>query len=385
MYAAMEFTPVSIFKSSDKSSTKSQMREMKLSYKCIFFLFCISGIFPIIKSFKIGFKSVLLGCITTAISLLILLFHLYFMVLAIVNYHLYQDAVANTVINLVSFAYRVLILLRWYKLMKIVPLTSSYVTNGDQRFNLCIFIWGFIIVMISLVLAYYETQLMAYIGVPFAHYGISREDYFLYNFAAALHSVYFNFIAQLPMFAFDMFYIIVCCHLRHAIRSFSKDLIEKESSYDDHLRSYVSIKSIADFVDDELSIFIVCGTVSTSNMMYYTVTTFLHQAGAHTSLYTAVIIFNFVYRFVSFIAMTMAASSVSEASAEVCKHAKAQKLDRRNPGSPIEQLKFMICADNEIYLTVWKIVPIRRSFILGAIGAIFTYVFLFDNLIKKDN
>ncbi|GIY07560.1 hypothetical protein CDAR_34561 [Caerostris darwini] len=73
----------------------------------------------------------------------------------------------------------------------------------------------------------------------------------------------------------------------------------------------------------------------------------------------------------SFLVTTVSASLVSEA------WMFASKKTHESSRNPSHQ--FLFCIDKEICLTVWKIIPIRRSFIFGTVGTIFTYVILFDN------
>ncbi|GIY07556.1 hypothetical protein CDAR_34531 [Caerostris darwini] len=72
-----------------------------------------------------------------------------------------------------------------------------------------------------------------------------------------------------------------------------------------------------------------------------------------------------------FLVTTASASLVSEA----WMLASTKTLESsQNPSQ-----KLLSCIDKEMCLTVWKIVPIRRSFIFGTVGTIFTYVLLFDD------
>ncbi|GIY91857.1 hypothetical protein CEXT_206501 [Caerostris extrusa] len=79
----------------------------------------------------------------------------------------------------------------------------------------------------------------------------------------------------------------------------------------------------------------------------------------------------------SFWVITVSASLVSEAWTSVA--TKTHKFSQ-NPSH-----QFLLCIDKEICLTVWKIVPIRRSFIFGTVGTIFTYVLLFDNFNTEES
>ncbi|KAG8195850.1 hypothetical protein JTE90_008542 [Oedothorax gibbosus] len=94
---------------------------------------------------------------------------------------------------------------------------------------------------------------------------------------------------------------------------------------------------------------------------------------------TEVLIY-FLHTLAAFIALIIAASSVSKAFADVRQRTQILKLDKANT---FEQLNFQSRAESEIHLIVWKLFPIRRSFALGTISAIFSYVILVDSLIKN--
>ncbi|GFT82318.1 hypothetical protein NPIL_240721 [Nephila pilipes] len=73
--------------------------------------------------------------------------------------------------------------------------------------------------------------------------------------------------------------------------------------------------------------------------------------------------------------MSTSASLVCEASQEIGSMAEASI--GVTPRSKYMQLRFLMSAEKEIHLTVWKMIPIRRNFILATTGAIFTYAVLF--------
>ncbi|GFT36662.1 hypothetical protein NPIL_503641 [Nephila pilipes] len=72
------------------------------------------------------------------------------------------------------------------------------------------------------------------------------------------------------------------------------------------------------------------------------------------------------------------ASMIPEASAEIGSVASAmpESTDKTN----FSQQRFIAAAEKEITLTVWKITPIRRSFIFGITGVLLTYTLMFCTL-----
>ncbi|GFR19481.1 hypothetical protein TNCT_301321 [Trichonephila clavata] len=76
--------------------------------------------------------------------------------------------------------------------------------------------------------------------------------------------------------------------------------------------------------------------------------------------------------------MSVSASRVGEASSEISSLALTLPKNKENSSS--DQQRFIMLAEKEITMTVWKIVPIRRSFIFSISGALFTYTLMFYNM-----
>ncbi|GFS99621.1 hypothetical protein TNCV_1971941 [Trichonephila clavipes] len=74
--------------------------------------------------------------------------------------------------------------------------------------------------------------------------------------------------------------------------------------------------------------------------------------------------------------MSSGASSVAEAASEIA--AKAWIMPQGN--ACFNQLRFIMFVEKEINLTLWGITPIRKKFIFGMWGAIFTYTLMFYSL-----
>ncbi|KAG8190794.1 hypothetical protein JTE90_005830 [Oedothorax gibbosus] len=247
--------------------------------------------------------------------------------------------------------------------------------NRKYLYFVAIWFLSYAAIVIPLGIIDYEIYLTS--GVPYYHYGIPRENDLLYSAAAAVHTVFFFFFAQVPMITVDLFYILICHHLRCIIKKFSASLSSETSDFEALLLSYGKIKSTINFVDDQLSVFALLNVIMTSGRMYYLISSLLHINLAMFSNDLFKILIIFFYTLAEYITVITAASSVSEASAEVCQKTQVLKL---NKSKAFEQMKFQSCAESEIYLTVGKLVQIRRSLTLSTVSAVLTYVVLFDNL-----
>lgn len=80
--------------------------------------------------------------------------------------------------------------------------------------------------------------------------------------------------------------------------------------------------------------------------------------------------------FANFLIQISCASLVNDASLCVRDEAKAIKED--NPQLVSSYLRFLLTCQDEITLTLWGIVSMKRTFIVGTIGTILTYSILFD-------
>ncbi|GFT54832.1 hypothetical protein NPIL_440491 [Nephila pilipes] len=130
-------------------------------------------------------------------------------------------------------------------------------------------------------------------------------------------------------------------------------------------KSYMDIEKLVKFIDDKLSVFMFYVTVYISNNMYISISLILHSNAAISRAFVS----HIMNSSMCFIATTACATLVSEASEEVGTKAREISQKHRHGCS---------CLNKTIYLTLWKIIPIRRSFIIGTLGTIFTYANLFN-------
>lgn len=181
----------------------------------------------------------------------------------------------------------------------------------------------------------------------------------------------------LPMNTFCIFYMTVCQHLRAIIKFFTQQLSSGENcNFDKLLHDYTAIKVKIAYIDEKLCFPVLITTINNSSVMYFSIFLALHLEKVGYLDFIPVLCV-FLSMFVVFIAMMSAAALVAEAASDVA--AKSWLL-RDARGSTFSQHKFLLYAEKDTSLTVWKIVPIRRNVIVGFVGAIFTYNILFHSL-----
>ncbi|GIY74865.1 hypothetical protein CEXT_281531 [Caerostris extrusa] len=79
--------------------------------------------------------------------------------------------------------------------------------------------------------------------------------------------------------------------------------------------------------------------------------------------------------------MTTSASTIPEVSAEVA--SVALIMPDRSGKSTFARQRFIMLTEKEVSLTVWKIIPIKRSFIFGINGVIFTYNIMLYSILNS--
>ncbi|CAL1268585.1 unnamed protein product, partial [Larinioides sclopetarius] len=133
------------------------------------------------------------------------------------------------------------------------------------------------------------------------------------------------------------------------------------------LQRYSSIKGKVEKFDNHVGVLMFLLTLSNSLNMYEFLNTYLLSDVPLNQ--KVIIVFHFLSTLLSFIATAVSAISVSDASNNFV--SKAKSLSEISTSSIAHTFNFTL--ENNICLTVWKITVIRRSFIFGTIGGIFTY------------
>ncbi|GFS77485.1 hypothetical protein NPIL_15161 [Nephila pilipes] len=153
--------------------------------------------------------------------------------------------------------------------------------------------------------------------------------------------------------------------------------------YEALLCSYAEIKSIIDKIDKEVSLLIFLTIAYNSSGILFSIY-FVSRPDQFDSYQ---IIANSTYSLIFcglYIGTTVLASKIPEASAEIS--LKAWNMPRESKiDSSISQQRFIAFVENEISLTLWRMIPITRNFIFSAIGIALTYTIMYYTLISCRN
>ncbi|GFQ70766.1 uncharacterized protein TNCT_220201 [Trichonephila clavata] len=193
-----------------------------------------------------------------------------------------------------------------------------------------------------------------------------------------IHKIQSAVLYMLPITTFSIFYVSICTQIRSELVSFQNLLSTKTIlNYEGSLKAFSCIKTRVEAIDKEVSFLIFCSIVHTSSTMYY----LLHVAfdpDYNKSSKLIEIILSFLFNSAIFFVSTVSASMVGETSQEIA--STVRSLTAPSVATGVSLQRFLFVVEKDICLTVWKIVPIRRNFIIGTMGAILTYSALFHGL-----
>lgn len=350
---------------------------MKFNYKLVFFLFRISSVYS-----TAGIRCSRTKYLVAFMSMLILLFHVY----VTINF-------INTRINLVlmiffaftNFFYiifRVRLSRKLNELKRISKIVSSMDFEEGKSANSYLYLWivlnllSILLNFISLVTYYYEQKTISNM------FGIPENKTVLIKFAVVLYAYYKSFFIRLPLNTFAIYFVLVCNHVRYVLENMSRKLNTSPVSYTKLMQSYNSFQKFINFLDDELSFFVLCETIYVNHELLFAIHNFLHSTGflaCPFCLEGLSFLGTFINIVIFFIAMCASACMVSEAYSDLCTQVKTL-VENMDSDDAYRLLKFRLFVEKEVHFTMWKIVPVNRSFVLCTFGAIFTYIMLLDNL-----
>ncbi|GFR02686.1 uncharacterized protein TNCT_563151 [Trichonephila clavata] len=236
------------------------------------------------------------------------------------------------------------------------------------------------------------TFLTSYVTFLITTSSTNKSKFLLFTFQESLINTILGIANEMSIFLFGivpmmglmLFYTAICLHIRMIITDFTKNLLKQtELNYNNILRSYVNIKTMVEYVDGKLSFLVFNVVIYNSCSMFNSVTDFFHFSDIHGFVRRLALHLYFVIFFILFIIMTSSAALVTDASVQV--GTVAMRISAEAKKSSLSLQNFLSCAEKRISLTVWNVSPISRNFIFGLLGAMFTYVILFDSLVKKNN
>ncbi|GFY64383.1 uncharacterized protein TNIN_3791 [Trichonephila inaurata madagascariensis] len=171
----------------------------------------------------------------------------------------------------------------------------------------------------------------------------------------------------------------MCYYLRRMIKCFNNKMESvSHLSLDDSIETYVIFKKLITKFDEEVSFLMFTTTLFNVCTMYFGIMSVLRSTDILINVQHISVWCYFIASYASFIAMTSIASLVYEANMNALEILK--ELAFKKFSVTVSPKQFLLIEANQVSLTVWNIFPIRRNFIFGTLGAMFTYCILLDSL-----
>lgn len=181
---------------------------------------------------------------------------------------------------------------------------------------------------------------------------------------------------QAPLSIFAIYYAILCYEIKNRIQDYERVIKTSHTcKYNELSDIYCQIRLNVKFIDSKVGFLVFISFIFNSMLMFLGISALLYQNKNPINL-----VLNLAYCLImlsNFLIQVLCASLVNDASLSVRDQAKAIKN-----GNTSAYLRLILTCQDEISLTLWGITRMKRSFIFGTIGTIFTYSLLFDSFIR---
>lgn len=282
--------------------------------------------------------------------------------------------------NVILFFLRYRLGRRLEALKQIAHLLSDFKIKETTSSKFCLYFWMAVSTLSHLLIfatvVYSEGQYISNL------FGIALNKNALYYTCAVFYAFHSSIFMILPLNTFAVFFAILCYHVRSALKDVSSKLSDEcLVDYQKCLQSCSSFKRIIDMLDDELSFFVLCEVLYASAVLFFTISGILRSdifVVCLTCLDRISFFCHLVNSLLIFFVITVSAAMVSESYAEIWINAN-KLIVNVDTDFTFRQQKLMFFIEKKANFTIWKIVPVNRSFILGTFGTIITYIMLFDN------
>ncbi|GFY45475.1 uncharacterized protein TNIN_137701 [Trichonephila inaurata madagascariensis] len=224
---------------------------------------------------------------------------------------------------------------------------------------------------------------LVYVSSFLFGYKVERESY--QDVIAILLDINSLFFSFMPLLTFALFYTTVCYRISCIINRFAETLASKsELNYEILLHSYTKMKSAVIYIDNTVGALVFTTVIYSSCVMCFTLY-FVLESNLFIDAINRVIVCHLILIIFSLLmVMSVSASKVEETSSEIS--SLALTLPKNKQSCFFDQQRFILLAEKGIAMTMWKIVPIRRSFIFSISGILFSYTLMFYNMnpLKKN-
>lgn len=368
------------------STTNKRIRWMTMSYRCIFFIFRSTALIPFRRQTNSSNLNSNRKRITFVIvsNILLLLILLSFVISSILTDN---DAMAwrpKLIVTIIAFIHRWILSQRLDSMQELFKKVEKISRESNNSHKRNISMWINILGLLSslMLIGTIVFNAMAYYTqghVDNLTFGYSIKYHVLELLLFVMYIIIHLLLLLIPLNAFAVYYTLICLMIESALVNISKSMDNILSNNINNLiLSYKAVKILVEDLESLTSSLMLTSTLYNASTMYFVVTAWLNLQQQIISSENIAIVFLFGAIFWSFVSMGVSGCLVHEASLDISN--KARDMIRVGRKQTLAEKQLMHVTENGMHLTVWKIMPIRRSFLIATMGTILTYCILLLNL-----
>ncbi|GBM43416.1 hypothetical protein AVEN_18591-1 [Araneus ventricosus] len=196
-----------------------------------------------------------------------------------------------------------------------------------------------------------------------------------------LSSFYIGFFAM-PANAFMTFYISVCHDVEEIFHSYKKTMTTQSMpDYGRLTNTYLSLRKFVVEIDNRLNCMVFWAILANVFILYFGVTIITGE-GAISVPQRISTFFALVYNAFIFFYACIWANRVSSSAASISE--EACHLEENPKKSPVMHNRYLLVVNQGVYMTVWGVLPLKKSFVLASIGTMITYSVLIKDILSEN-
>ena len=208
------------------------------------------------------------------------------------------------------------------------------------------------------------------------------DDVFLRAILSFIYSYFSIIILYMPLNIFSIFYVMICHEIEAVILNFRHSMKKyPRCTYKELNITYSKIKSVVDHVDSNAGFLILISIFFYGILLCTILSMLISLERFDMDLFNMATLCTCANGISNYLATTLSASKIHEASLSV--KSQSKRFQEKNFHSVCSYMLFLHNCDEEISMTLWRILSIKRNVVLGIFGTMLTYALLFDNVFSK--
>lgn len=363
-------------------------------YKYVFYIFCLSGIFKSLET-----ESRLSGIKFMICKFGVRIFNIFVYAFQLISsfstyYYYYTEKPNHVSIGLIYFCINLLCVLGHVNIFqslndlhlftqKILRIARKLSSNRDlprwipvwSCIIMCTNVYIFVQTPINLI---YDDETKPLFFSLTTHDRVLRGCFFVVS------SFFLFILLYMPFNTFSIYYVLICRDVENLIFAFHKIMkLFPKPNYSELAETYSKVKSIVELVDSRLGFIIFTSFAYDAFLIYFGLKAVLYDDATSYIRNNIPILLASIVGLLNFVALTIAADAVNRASLIV--KAELRHFQENDPKLVCPYLRFQQTCKEEVSLSVWGLVAIKRNIIFAMLGSILTYSLLFESLSSGRN